>query len=110
MTQEEAHATIILRLVPEVNSQLRDRIRLRGDLARLLETILREVDLGKVPVAPVSFADGGQSTSVKLPLAEHDRVKRCAETRGVSLNSLLNAAIRSYLDSGSGAASGGKAH
>ena len=99
MTQEGAIAKVVVRLLPDLDEMLRERIRRKGDLVKLLESALNEVDLGAVPVASLSFGEAGvKPTTVNLSAEEHERIKQCATTRGCSVNALINSAVRSYLE------------
>ncbi len=99
MTADGVNATVVLRLMPEVDTMLRDRMRRKGDLANLLCSALKEVDLSAVPVAPLSFSEGvAKSTTVKLPCEEYDGVKKWAADRGCSVNAFLNGVLRSHLE------------
>ena len=82
---------------PDVDAKLREHVKRRGELVKLIVLILKTVDLSTVPLLELS--SGFQdllSTTVHLPVALHDRLKRVAEKRHSTMNALLNSAVWAY--------------
>jgi len=88
-----------LRLAPEVDQSLRAHIDRRGALVALITTILESVDLGRVAERELSLDQDNVSTSVKLPVHLHTKLKRTAASRSLSMNALVNCAIWEYTHS-----------
>jgi hypothetical protein len=90
-------ATVGLRLMPEVDAEMRNHVRRRGDLAKLIAATLEGVDLAAIPLLQVTFAEEGASeTLCKIPAKLYKKAKSTASERGVSTNCLLNSAINAY--------------
>jgi predicted HicB family RNase H-like nuclease len=87
---------MLLRLVPDVDARLRDFTNTRGKLASLVLDILGTVDLTSVPLRE-KISGQVESTSVWVPVELHRKISHAADTRGVSMNLLVNSAIESSL-------------
>ena len=87
---------MLLRLVPDVDARLRDFTNTRGKLSSLVLDILGTVDLTSVPLRE-KISGQVESTSVWMPVELHQRISHAADTRGVSMNLLVNSAIESSL-------------
>ena len=85
-----------VRLAIEVNKCLRKRVNKRGELADLLIKVLENINLKTVEaIEPVSVRKES-ATSVKLPVKLHAKLKKVSGTRSLSMNAILNGAIKLY--------------
>jgi len=90
-------ATVPLRLMPEIDADMRNHVRRRGDLAKLITATLEHVPLTTVPLRPVHFAkEGASETLCKVPAKLYAKAKSTASERGCSVNTLMNSAIAAY--------------
>ena len=85
------------RLIAEADSQLRDRVSRRGELAKQIVLILTSVDLTTIPLLELtSDIRRLAQTTVELPLDIHRRLKKIAQARKTSMNAIVNSAVVEY--------------
>jgi hypothetical protein len=89
---------IVSRLVPDIDARLRRHTNTKGKLAPLVLDILSKVDLESVGLID-KVSGRVLCTSVWVPKGLHEKISRAAETRGVSMNRIVNSAIESILAS-----------
>jgi len=88
-----------LRLLSDVDRQLRRHIARRGELVRLIVLILDTIDLKTVPLLELSSdIQELAATTVKLPAALHAKLKDTASVRKSSMNAIINSAIWAYTE------------
>jgi len=88
----------VVRLLPQVDSGLRQMTRRQGDLSRFVEeAILAAPDLLMIPLAPSSTAEKPRATTVALSKKVLERVERAAKKRGAASNVLINAVVWHWL-------------
>jgi hypothetical protein len=87
------------KLTSGVDSRLRRHLNRRGQLVTLIVLILNTIDLMTVPIHELgSHIEELLATTVKLPAALHEDLKRIASLRGSSMTALMNSAIWSYTE------------
>ena len=85
------------RLIAEADSQLRERVSRRGELAKQIVLILTSVDLTTIPLLELtSDIRRLAQTTVELPLDIHRRLKKIAQARKTSMNAIVNSAVVEY--------------
>ncbi len=88
---------VMIRLLEPVAREFRKHVDYQGDVTSFVHRALEKVNLAKVPVVKVRFSDAlPEITSCNLATPLHQKLKRFAEMRGCSRNSLMNAAISEY--------------
>jgi predicted DNA-binding ribbon-helix-helix protein len=85
---------VVIRLMPDVATGLREHVRRRGDVAALILGAVAEIDLLKVSIPTICFKEHGVETTVcNMPEQQYDALKKVAASRNCSVNALLNGAI-----------------
>ena len=87
---------LAVRLNEGINDALRALLRYRGDLSKMALQALETVDLARValvsPEEPM-VAD----TTISMPRALHEKLKKIAEERRTSMNIVVNTALAHWL-------------
>lgn len=99
MPEQKPDKTILFRprFKADVDAKLREHISRRGELIKLIVLILKTVDLSTIPLLEIGDdLKDLATTTVKLPVALHSKLKRVAGKRRSSMNVLLNSAVWSY--------------
>lgn len=91
-------ATVLfhMRLRPEVEAKLRERISRRGELVALIVHILETVDLESVRGLEPYAVREHPGTSARIPVKLHKRLKKFSRARDTSMSALVNGAIDWY--------------
>ena len=85
-----------LRMPEELNMRVRDRTRFKGDLSKTISHCVEKVDLYSVPLyIPEMVTETAMHVIIDDDL--HNRLATVADTRGCSINRLINSAIASCL-------------
>ena len=87
-----------LRLMPHVDESIRAIASHKGELSKTVEMALKEADLRTIPLVEMRLKEGVCSTVVILPKRLYASVKNRAAERGVSINCLINSAIKLYTE------------
>jgi hypothetical protein len=86
-----------IRLMPDIDAAFREHIRHRGDVTKLILSMLKEVNLRKTIIPTICFGESGaEMTFCNLPEEKYMKLKRVAVSRGCSVNALLNSGIEEY--------------
>lgn len=89
--------TVGIRLLPEIDIEMRNFVRRRGDVAKLIVAALESVKMESVSLLQLEFtAEPARGTVCVIPVKLYKQVKAIAFKRGVSANCLMNSAIRAY--------------
>jgi hypothetical protein len=98
MVKSTVTVFVCFRLGFDVEARLRRRIGNGGDLGMMIEMVLHLVDLEMVPILDLggNCEDQSAVTAVVLPAAMHTNLKRLANLRQCTVNSLVNSAIWAY--------------
>ena len=97
---EEKEVSVTARLRADVDTKLREHIRRRGELTKVVLFILRNVDLADIPLLSVSSElEKVAVTTLKIPIAIKAALKKVADRRSSSVNALINSAIWAFDES-----------
>ena len=82
-----------LRLMVDVATALRAITMKRGDLPKVLVSMLEDTDLENVPLLDITFEDGVETTLWIISKGNYNKLHRAAAQRGCSVNALVNSMI-----------------
>jgi hypothetical protein len=86
-----------MRLVEEVDAEMREFVSRRGDLSELILGMVKNVDLESVKIVKVVLCENREATTIfNFPHKDHANLKRIAKKRGCSMNALINSGIKAY--------------
>jgi hypothetical protein len=99
MDKSTVSVFVCFRLGSNVEAKLRRRIGNDGDLGMMIQMVLHLIDLEMVPILDLGGdrEDRSAVTTVVLPAAMHTNLKRLANSRQCTVNSLVNSAIWAYI-------------
>ena len=89
-----------IRFSTKADKLLRKGTLRRGDLTKRVIQALEEVDLNTVAVEERRKTPGSgspyETTTILLPKAMHDQVKKVAAARGTSMSALIDGSVRAF--------------
>lgn len=103
--------TTTIRLLEDVDNAVREKIRMHGDLAALIDLAILQADFAGTkatelrgrPQAGAKAASWSRPTSVWLSQQARERLADLADETGLSRNTVINKALSMYLERNGGA-------